>query len=76
LEETLPRPGVYSITDGVSRAAIDTHAQHLRELYHAQFGRRLHHLRSELLKLQVPLITIRTDQIVLDQLETWKHKIP
>jgi uncharacterized protein (DUF58 family) len=75
LEETLPRPGVYSITDGVSRTAIDTHARRLRELYHAQFGRRLQMLQTELLKLQVPLITIRTDQIVLEQLETWKQKI-
>jgi len=74
LEETLPRPGVYSITDGVSRTVIDTHARRMRDLYHAQFGRRVQTLRNELLKLQVPLISVRTDQIVMDQLETWKQK--
>jgi Uncharacterized conserved protein (some members contain a von Willebrand factor type A (vWA) domain) len=76
LEETLPRPGVYSITDGVSRTAIDTHSRRMRELYHAQFGRRVQSLRNELLKLQVPLLSVRTDQVVMDQLETWKQKIP
>jgi uncharacterized protein (DUF58 family) len=74
LEENLPRPGVYSITDGQTRSAIDTHTRSIRDRYHELFDSRTVQLREALTKLGVPLITIRTDQLVLDQLETWKQK--
>lgn len=74
LEENLPRPGVYSITDGVARSSIDTHTRAARDSYHQHFDARIHALREQLNLMQVPLITVRTDQVVMDQLETWKQK--
>lgn len=74
LEENLPRPGVYSITDGSARSSIDTHTRTARETYHHEFDARILSLREQLSLMQVPLITVRTDQVVMDQLETWKQK--
>jgi uncharacterized protein (DUF58 family) len=75
LEEELPLPGLYSITDGHSRSALDTFSRSIRERYHQGFEQRVQQLRDNLVRCKVPLITLRTDQLVLDQLETWKQKI-
>lgn len=74
LEENLPRPGVYSITDGESRSSIDTHLRSVREHYHQDFDQRVSLLRDSLTLMKVPLVTVRTNQVVMDQLETWKQK--
>jgi len=76
LEENLPVPGVYSITDGHERSTINTYKKTVRSLYHDQFESRLEMLLNEFNKMKVPLIPLRTDQVVLDQLETWKQKTP
>lgn len=74
LEENLPKPGVYSITDGQARSSIDTHTRSVREHYHRDFDRRIASLREQLTLMQVPLVTVRTNEIVMEQLETWKQK--
>jgi len=74
LEENLPIPGVYSITDGNQRSTINTYRKSIRSLYHDQFSDRVELLVGEFNKMKVPLIAVRTDQVVLDQLETWKQK--
>lgn len=74
LEESLPAPGVYSITDGRRRSTIDTFSGSTRELYRRQFSGRLAELTAEFTKLKIPLVTLRTDQLVLEQLQTWKLK--
>lgn len=74
LEENLPVPGVYSITDGSQRSTINTYKKTVRSHYHEQFADRLEMLRNEFNKMKVPLIALRTDQVVLDQMETWKQK--
>ncbi len=74
LEENLPIPGVYSITDGHRRSTINTYKKSVRSLYHDQFANRQAMLVNEFNKMKVPLIPLRTDQVVLDQLETWKQK--
>ena len=76
LEENLPIPGVYSITDGHHRSTINTYKKSVRSLYHEQFNDRQAMLINEFNKMKVPLIPLRTDQVVLDQLETWKQKTP
>lgn len=76
LEENLPIPGVYSITDGHHRSTINTYKKSVRSLYHEQFTDRQAMLINEFNKMKVPLIPLRTDQVVLDQLETWKQKTP
>lgn len=74
LEENLPIPGVYSIADGQARSTINTYKKSVRSLYHEQFEERLEQLRYEFNRMKVPMIALRTDQIVLDQMETWKQK--
>ena len=74
LEEQLPRPGQYSITDGQRRSILDTHQSAVRELYQQDFAQRLRGLTDAFAAMQVPLLTIRTNQIVMEQLETWKQK--
>jgi uncharacterized protein (DUF58 family) len=74
LEEFLPRPGVYGITDGITRSSIDTHTRSVREHYHQDFAHRVQALRQQLTMMQVPLLTVRTNEVVMDQLETWKQK--
>jgi len=74
LEENLPIPGVYSITDGQQRSIINTFKNSVRTHYHEQFELRLDMLRNEFNKMKVPLIPLRTDQVVLEQMETWKQK--
>jgi hypothetical protein len=74
LEEQLPRPGQYSITDGERRSILDTHQSAVRELYQQDFAQRLRGLTDAFAAMQVPLLTIRTNQIVMEQLETWKQK--
>lgn len=74
LEEHLPRPGIYSITDGQARTALDTFSKSVREQYHRGFEQHLAGLRETLTLAKVPLITIRTNELVLDRLETWKQK--
>ena len=75
LEENLPLPGVYSITDGDHRASIDTHSKTIRHLYHEQFTNRLEALEAQFTRMKVPFIPLKTSDRVLEQLETWKHKI-
>lgn len=74
LESELPRPGIYSITNGDELDTIDTFAPQVRKQYHQLFSQRLHDLHAELNTLKVPLISLRTDQLVLEQLETWNQK--
>jgi len=74
LEAELPRPGVYSITNGTELDTIDTYAPQVRKKYHDGFTNKLHELHSELNALKVPLVSLRTDQVVLEQLETWNQK--
>lgn len=74
LEEHLPRPGQYSITDGVTRSVIDTHERATREQYQHSFAQRLRALNEVFAGMKVPLLTIRTNQVVMEQLETWKQK--
>ncbi|MGA1741839.1 MAG: DUF58 domain-containing protein [Pseudohongiellaceae bacterium] len=74
LETQLPQPGVYNITNGNEMETIDTYAAAVRENYHQAFEDKLHSLHAELNLIKVPLISLRTDQIVLEQLETWNQK--
>jgi len=76
LEENLPVPGVYNITDGHQRSTINTYKKAVRTHYHEMFEERQAMLRREFNKMKVPLIPLRTDQVVLEQLETWKQKTP
>ena len=74
LESQLPKPGIYSITNGDELDTIDTYATQVRNSYHQSFENKLQKLHSELNALKIPLISLRSDQIVLEQLESWNQK--
>jgi hypothetical protein len=74
LEAELPRPGTYSITNGTELDTIDTYSPQVRKKYHDGFVTKLHELHAELNALKVPLVSICTAQVVLEQLETWNQK--
>jgi uncharacterized protein (DUF58 family) len=74
LEETLPVPGVYSITDGSHKGALNTHNTKARVRYREQFRKRAKMLETELDKLQIRLIKMRTNQLVVEQIRKWIAK--
>ncbi|MCY4182929.1 MAG: DUF58 domain-containing protein [Gammaproteobacteria bacterium] len=71
LEESLPAPGLYSITDGRRKGALNTFNRRARIRYREQFGERLRLIESELDRLQVPLLKIRTSDLVVEQIRQW-----
>ena len=74
LEETLPVPGIYSITDGSHKGAINTHNSKARARYREHFKERMHYLEGELDKLQIRLVKMRTNQLVVEQIREWIAK--
>ena len=74
LEETLPVPGIYSITDGNRKGAINTPSNKARQRYREQFQERMEKIVSELDRLQIRLIKIRTNQLVVEQIREWIAK--
>ncbi len=74
LEETLPVPGIYSITDGGMKGALNTHSSKARANYRDQFKQRVASLETQLDKLQIRLIKMRTNQLVLEQVRQWIAK--
>jgi hypothetical protein len=74
LEETLPTPGIYSITDGGRKGALNTHNPKARSKYRDQFQQRVESLESEMDKLQIRLIKMRTNQLVVERIRHWIAK--
>jgi len=74
LEETLPVPGIYSITDGGRKGALNTHNPKARSKYRDQFHQRVENLESAMDKLQIRLIKMRTNQLVVEQIRHWIAK--
>ncbi len=71
LEENLPTPGYYSITDGRHKGTLNTFSSKARNAYQHNFQARLDALQAELNRMQVPLVKLRTDQLVVEQLRQW-----
>ena len=71
LEETLPVPGVYSITDGTRKGALNTHSNKARIRYRENFKRRMESLVSDLEQLRIGLIKMRTNELVVEQIRRW-----
>lgn len=74
LEETLPVPGIYSITDGGKKGALNTHSSKARAKYKEQFKQRMETIETELDRLQIRLIKMRTNQLVVEQIRQWIAK--
>lgn len=71
LEEVLPVPGYYAITDGNRRGAVNTFNSKVRERYKDQFRERVEMINNELDLLQIPLIRIKTNQLAVEQIRQW-----
>lgn len=71
LEENLPVPGYYNITDGFEKGTLNTFSKRARENYRSLFQQRLDKLQDELNKLKIPLLTLRTDQPVVERIHQW-----
>ena len=74
LEESLPTPGVYSITDGSSKGSINTHSSKARSRYKQQFEERVATIESDLERFKIRLIKLRTNQLVVEQVREWIAK--
>lgn len=74
LEESLPVPGMYSITDGSHKGSLNTHNPRARSRYREQFHERVARLEAELDRLQIRLLKIRTNQLVVEQIREWTAK--
>ncbi|MFT7219569.1 MAG: hypothetical protein ACI8Z1_001184 [Candidatus Azotimanducaceae bacterium] len=66
LEASLPPPDIYSITDGHQRARINTASKANRQAYEAGFKQRLSNIKDEFLRVKAPLVTLRTDESIVD----------
>lgn len=71
LEEVLPVPGYYSITDGRRKGALNTFNPRIRERYKEQFQERLTTITDDLDQLQIPLVRLKTNQLVVEQVRKW-----
>ena len=71
LEEVLPVPGYYSITDGRRKGALNTFNGKVRERYKQQFQERIAAISDELDQLQIPLLRLKTNQLVVEQIRKW-----
>jgi len=68
LEEQLPPPGAYTISDGAQRVQVDLHDKQARATYAQIFGGKIKLLQSRLDQLKIPLVKLRTDQDLLTSL--------
>ncbi|WP_101760421.1 DUF58 domain-containing protein [Oceanicoccus sp. KOV_DT_Chl] len=68
LEQQLPPPGQYTVTDGQQRSVIHTGGTQLRQRYADDFAQRQQQLQQQLGKLGIPMIEIGTEQAPLQRL--------
>lgn len=75
LEENLPVPGFYSITDGEHKGTLNSFSQKARNAYQQNFQDRMTSLQGELVRLQIPFLKLRTNQLVVEQIRQWTTQI-
>ena len=68
LERQLPAPDLYSITNGVDRTRINTANRTHRATYAKSFQQQLARIQEEFMRVRTPLITLQTDQSIVDGL--------
>jgi uncharacterized protein (DUF58 family) len=67
LETELPDAGRLVISDGELQLQFDSSEPDLRDAFQADFAVRLQQARDLLLKRQIPVLTISTDRLAIDQ---------
>lgn len=68
MERELPRPDLYTITNGAERMRINTANPRHREQYRQRFQGQLDAIRGEFLKVRSPLLEILTHEGLIDTL--------
>ena len=68
LEQELPAPDLYSITDGRNRSRINTASRRHRQAYKTGFQKEMARVQEEFLRVQSPLLTLQTHQSIVDGL--------
>jgi uncharacterized protein (DUF58 family) len=71
LEENLPVPGYYTITDGQNKGSLNSFSKTARHAYQQNFQNRMESLQSEMMRLQIPFLKLRTNQLVVEQIRQW-----
>ena len=71
LEETLPPPGRYAVTDGSARCELDTALPALRRAFEAERRALREQLREQLQRLAIPLLEASTDASPLRTLQRY-----
>lgn len=67
LERELPRPDLYTITDGNNRSRINTSVQRHRRAYEKQYQDSLALVRAEFKRVKSPLVELSTNQALVSQ---------
>ena len=70
LEQALPRPDLYTITNGETRSRINTAIQRHRREYEKQYQLNLEAIGAEFARIKSPLIELATDQPVISTLSS------
>ncbi len=70
MELALPSPDLYTITDGATRARINTGIQRHRRAYESRFEQELARIRDEFARIRSPLVTISTSESHVSGLAT------
>ena len=68
LEQHLPTPDLYSITNGSERTRINTAGGKTREAYERGFQQQMAVIKEEFLRVKSPLLALQTHQPILDGL--------
>lgn len=68
LERELPKPDLYTITNGETRVRINAGNRRFRASHHKAFEERLARLRTDLGKLRAPLLELVTSESVVTSL--------
>ncbi len=68
LERALPRPDLYTITNGVERVRMDTADKHFREDYHRRFAEQVDALKREFTRQKSPLLELQTHEPMISSL--------
>ncbi len=67
LERSIPAAGKLVFSDGLSQLEFDTGERSLREAYRGDFEKRLERMRGTSRRHAIPLLTLHTEEPVLDQ---------
>ena len=63
--------GIYGITDGLLKGSLNTHKKHIRERYSSKFILKMDALKSDFDEMKIRLMTLRTNQLVVEQVRQW-----